>query len=160
MRLDTEEGEKDFYHVARQSHRESWTNVVKRWNLLRSWRKEKGEWRGWMEDSEGNAGSWSRWHVCGGVWMSRRDFSELFNTSISSWKVGGYLEIEKWWFSRTRAMFESGEKLEMQERHRCSDLFDFQIQLPLLSFSQCSQLHCWMTLCGQRRKHTFYMQLW
>lgn len=37
--------------------------------------------------------------------------------------------------------FESGEKLEMQERHRCSDLFDFQIQLPLLSFSQCSLLN-------------------
>lgn len=65
-----------------ESHRESWTNVLKRWNLLRSWRKEKGEWRGWMEDSEGNAGSWSRWHVCGGVWMFRRDFSEPFNTSI------------------------------------------------------------------------------
>lgn len=47
-----------------------------------TWRKEKGEWRGWMEDSEGNAGSWSRWHVCGGVWMFRRDFSEPFNTSI------------------------------------------------------------------------------
>lgn len=50
VRLDTEEGEKDFYHVARQSHRESWESRMY-WRGGTSWgaggKKKESEEDGW-----------------------------------------------------------------------------------------------------------------